>query len=63
LGKNPLAEQYMFELNVVIVPRATGFIGLPVAQALVRAGHDVIGQTRSADKARQLTIEESKPNK
>ena len=38
---------------------ATGFIGLPAAQALVRAGHYVYGLTRSQQKAKQLAAEES----
>lgn len=40
---------------------ASGFIGLPVAQALVRAGHSVYGVTRSALKAKQLAAEEIIP--
>ena len=39
---------------------ASGFIGFPAAQALARAGHNVYGQTRSSEKAAQLTKEESK---
>ena len=42
-----------------LVSSATGFIGLPVAQALARAGHVVYGQTRSNSKSRQLAEEES----
>lgn len=38
---------------------ASGFIGFPVAQALIRAGHHVIGVTRSETKAKQLATEES----
>jgi NAD dependent epimerase/dehydratase family enzyme len=38
---------------------ASGFIGFPAAQALVRAGHNVYGLTRSAQKAKQLIAEES----
>ena len=41
------------------VHSATGFIGLPVAQALARAGHVVYGQTRSDSKYKQLAGEES----
>ena len=42
---------------------ASGFIGFPAAQALARAGHNVYGQTRSTEKAAQLTKEESEyPN-
>ncbi|TFK94099.1 NAD(P)-binding protein, partial [Polyporus arcularius HHB13444] len=40
---------------------ATGFIGFPAAQAFVRAGHVVYGQTRSSSKARQLAAEEIIP--
>lgn len=39
--------------------RATGFIGFSVSQALVRAGHDVYGITRSIEKSRKLATEES----
>jgi nucleoside-diphosphate-sugar epimerase len=42
--------------------RASGFIGLPVAQAFVRAGHVVYGLTRSQAKAKLLSAEESKPH-
>jgi len=45
----------------VIVLGASGFIGLPAAQALVRAGHVVYGLTRSASKAKQLAAEEIIP--
>ncbi|KAH9942891.1 NAD(P)-binding protein [Amylocystis lapponica] len=45
----------------VIVLGATGFIGLPVAQAFVRAGHIVYGVTRSASKAKALAAEEIIP--
>ncbi|KAL4246625.1 NAD(P)-dependent Metabolic Enzyme [Abortiporus biennis] len=45
----------------VLVIGATGFIGLPVSQALVRSGHVVYGLTRKADKARQLQAEEITP--
>lgn len=38
---------------------ATGFIGFPAAQALVRAGHRVYGLARSAAKAQLLAAEES----
>ncbi|KAF9567986.1 NAD(P)-binding protein [Agrocybe pediades] len=40
---------------------ASGFIGLPTAQALVRAGHYVIGLTRSQAKAKLLAAEEIVP--
>ncbi|KZT29608.1 NAD(P)-binding protein [Neolentinus lepideus HHB14362 ss-1] len=45
----------------VLVLGASGFIGLPVAQALVRAGHSVYGVTRSAAKAKELAAEEIIP--
>ncbi|KAI0775246.1 NAD(P)-binding protein [Trametes elegans] len=45
----------------VLILGATGFIGYPVAQAFVRAGHIVYGQTRSAAKAKQLAAEEITP--
>lgn len=38
----------------VLILGATGFIGGPVAQAFVRNGHIVYGQTRSANSAKQL---------
>ncbi|KAJ7610489.1 hypothetical protein FB45DRAFT_875838 [Roridomyces roridus] len=43
----------------VLVIGATGFIGLPAAQALVRAGHIVYGLVRSEDKAKMLAAEET----
>ncbi|PIL35612.1 hypothetical protein GSI_02340 [Ganoderma sinense ZZ0214-1] len=45
----------------VLIIGASGFIGLPVAQAFVRAGHIVYGQTRSEDKAKQLAAQEIIP--
>ncbi|KAL4252841.1 NAD(P)-dependent Metabolic Enzyme [Abortiporus biennis] len=45
----------------VLVIGATGFIGLPATQALVRAGHIVYGLTRTAEKAKQLQAEEVIP--
>jgi len=45
----------------VLVLGATGFIGMPAAQALVRAGHHVIGLTRSEKKGKQLAAEEIIP--
>ncbi|KAI0671698.1 NAD-P-binding protein [Trametes maxima] len=45
----------------VLILGATGFIGFPMAQAFVRAGHVVYGQTRSSDKAKQLAAEEITP--
>ncbi|EGO19212.1 hypothetical protein SERLADRAFT_479581 [Serpula lacrymans var. lacrymans S7.9] len=45
----------------VLVIGASGFIGLPVAQALSRAGHTVYGLTRSPVKAKQLAADEVIP--
>ncbi|KAI0649159.1 NAD-P-binding protein [Trametes meyenii] len=45
----------------VLILGATGFIGFPMAQAFVRAGHVVYGQTRSSDKAKRLATEEMIP--
>ncbi|OCH91900.1 NAD(P)-binding protein [Obba rivulosa] len=45
----------------VIILGASGFIGLPAAQALVRAGHVVYGVTRSESKAKLLAAEEIIP--
>jgi len=45
----------------VLILGASGFIGLPAAQALVRAGHIVYGVTRSQEKARQLEADEITP--
>ncbi|KAI5117726.1 hypothetical protein M0805_006211 [Coniferiporia weirii] len=45
----------------VLVLGATGFIGLPAAQAFVRNGHEVYGQTRNASKAKLLLSEEITP--
>lgn len=38
-----------------------GFIGRPVADAFVRAGHIVYGQTRSTETARELAKDEIIP--
>jgi nucleoside-diphosphate-sugar epimerase len=38
---------------------ATGFIGLPTAQALARAGHIVYGLARTEAKAKLLVADES----
>ncbi|KAJ7637767.1 hypothetical protein B0H17DRAFT_1164058 [Mycena rosella] len=43
----------------VLILGATGFIGLPAAQALVRAGHIVYGLARTQAKAKLLAAEES----
>jgi len=45
----------------ILILGASGFIGLPVAQAFVRAGHEVYGQTRSEKKAKQFIAEEIIP--
>jgi len=45
----------------VIILGASGYIGLPLAQAFVRAGHIVYGQTRSASTAKKLAAEEIIP--
>jgi len=45
----------------VIVLGATGTLGFSVAQALIRAGHIVYGQTRAESKAKQLATEEITP--
>ncbi|KAI0340673.1 NAD(P)-binding protein [Trametopsis cervina] len=42
----------------VLVFGAAGFIGYPLSQALVRAGHTVYGQTRSPNSAKQLVANE-----
>jgi len=39
----------------------SGFIGLPAAQAFVRAGHIVYGQTRSEKSSQSLAKEEIIP--
>jgi hypothetical protein len=46
------------EVDIGFRFRASGFVGLPVAQALVRAGHIVHGLTRSKAKAVHLVTEE-----
>ncbi|KAJ7445113.1 hypothetical protein FB451DRAFT_1104474 [Mycena latifolia] len=45
----------------VLILGATGFIGLPAAQALVRAGHIVYGLARTPEKAKALAAEEIIP--
>lgn len=50
-----------FSSMKVLILGASGFIGFPVAQALIRAGHHVIGVTRSETKAKQLATEEIVP--
>ncbi|KAJ7060554.1 NAD(P)-binding protein [Mycena amicta] len=45
----------------VLVLGATGFLGLPISQALVRAGHEVYGLARTPEKAKQLSKEEILP--
>lgn len=43
----------------VLVFGASGFIGLPVCQALIRNGHSVVGQTRNGENAELFSREES----
>jgi nucleoside-diphosphate-sugar epimerase len=45
----------------VLILGASGFIGLPAAQALVRTGHQVYGLTRSEEKGRLLAADEIIP--
>ncbi|KAJ6611712.1 hypothetical protein B0H10DRAFT_1952835 [Mycena sp. CBHHK59/15] len=45
----------------VLILGATGFIGFPAAQALVRAGHTVYGLARTPAKAKLLAAEEIIP--
>ena len=45
----------------VFVTGATGFVGLAVADAYARAGHQVLGLARSSDKARLLAAREIEP--
>ncbi|TFY67335.1 hypothetical protein EVG20_g3979 [Dentipellis fragilis] len=45
----------------VFILGATGSIGLPVACALSRAGHEVYGLTRTKERAKQLAAEEINP--
>jgi len=45
----------------VLIIGVTGFIGLPTAQALVRAGHIVYGLVRTAGKIQKLAAEEVIP--
>jgi len=45
----------------VLIFGATGFIGNDAALALIRAGHEVIGTTRSAESARKLEAAEITP--
>jgi nucleoside-diphosphate-sugar epimerase len=44
--------------GVLPLSSASGFIGLPAAQALSRAGHQVYGVTRSESKAKLLAADE-----
>ena len=46
----------------VLILGASGFIGFPVAQALVRAGHEVIGTSRKRDNVQLFEREESELN-
>ncbi|KAF7290768.1 Epimerase domain-containing protein [Mycena indigotica] len=45
----------------VLVLGATGFLGQPISQALVRAGHEVYGLARTSEKAKQLARDEVIP--
>lgn len=45
----------------IFITGATGYIGFNVAQAFRRAGHQVWGLTRSAEKAARLAQEEIRP--
>ncbi|KAI0340672.1 NAD(P)-binding protein [Trametopsis cervina] len=45
----------------VLIFGAAGFVGFPVAQALLRAGHTVYGQTRTAERANLLASNEITP--
>lgn len=44
----------------ILIFGASGFMGLPTAQALVRAGHHVIGQSRDINNKAMFEKEESK---
>ena len=45
----------------IFVTGASGFIGFAVASALSRAGHEVVGLVRSAEKAKRLAAAEIEP--
>jgi len=45
----------------VFIAGANGYIGYPAAQALVRAGHQVFGLTRSQEVAKKFTADEIVP--
>ncbi|EIW76273.1 NAD(P)-binding protein [Coniophora puteana RWD-64-598 SS2] len=45
----------------VLVIGGTGYVGIPVVQALVRAGHVVFALARTQEKAKQLAAEEATP--
>ena len=53
------SERLYFSHATHLTCSATGFVGLPVAQAFVRGGHVVYGLARSPEKARLLSAEES----
>jgi nucleoside-diphosphate-sugar epimerase len=44
---------------IALSGRASGFAGLAISQALVRAGHVVYGVTRSEKNAKKLAEDES----
>ncbi|KAG8851804.1 hypothetical protein FRB96_009079 [Tulasnella sp. 330] len=48
-------------MSIILIIGATGFIGLPVATALRRAGYIVYGHARSLEKARLLAQNEILP--
>ncbi|KAJ7622161.1 hypothetical protein FB45DRAFT_1006191 [Roridomyces roridus] len=45
----------------VLILGATGSVGFPIAQALVRGGHTIYGLARSESKAKTLAAEEVIP--
>ncbi|GAW10223.1 NAD P-binding protein [Lentinula edodes] len=45
----------------ILIFGASGFIGFPAAQALIRAGHIVYGQTRSRENVQRFEAEEIIP--
>ncbi|KAG8908767.1 hypothetical protein FRB99_003005 [Tulasnella sp. 403] len=45
----------------VLLFGSTGYVALPIAKAFLRAGHDVVGQTRSQNSTKTLEAEEIFP--